>query len=68
MAGGKIEIVEASHEVNVDNLEDVVHTHDEFYVGHVLVHDVTALGEVHETVAVGILRQKWIILVAEVAP
>ena len=68
MTGGEVEIVESAHEVDVEELEDVVHTHDELEVGLATVHDITAVGEVHQSVAAGVLRQERIVLVAEAAP
>ena len=68
MTGGEIEIVQASHNVDMDKLEDIVNTHDQLHVGLVAVHDVTTIGEVHQTVAVGVLRQERVVLVAEGAP
>ena len=48
MTGGEVEVVQTSYEVNMEDFEDIVYTHDEFDVRLVAVHDVTAFGEVHE--------------------
>ena len=45
MTGGEVEIVESAHEVDVEELEDVVYTHDELEVGLAAVHDITAVWE-----------------------
>jgi len=68
MAGGEVEIIQTSHKVYVDYLEDIVHSNDEFDVGLVVVHNITAIGEVHQAVATRILGQEGVVLVGKIAP
>ena len=61
-------VVAAVDIFHVQELEDVVHTGDKLHVGLVRVHDVAALGELHEHRRVGVLFQIRIVFVGELTP
>lgn len=67
-AVGRLVVVAAVDIFHVQELEDVVHTGDKFHVGFMRIHDVAALGELHEHRRVGVLFQIRIVFVGEPYP
>ncbi len=65
---GQFVVGEAAHILHVQNLEDVVHAGYDFHIGLLRVHDVTAVGEVHQQRGTLVLLEERVVLVAEVAP
>ena len=64
-AVGQVGIAETAYVLDMPDLEDVVDANDELGIGTVGVHNVTTLGEVHQTAVAAVLLQKRIVLVAQ---
>ena len=60
-------ITHTVHVVNLEELQDVVHTHEEFPIGLNAMHEVALTGESKELGVVGILWQEGVVLVGEMA-
>ena len=64
---GQVEIVQTTNILDGEDLEDVGDAQTQLHVRHIGVHEVGALGEVHELVTTGILWQVRVVLVGQTA-
>ena len=61
-------VAEATYVLDVPDLKDVMDTNDEFRIGTMGIHDMTAFGEVHQAAVATILLEVGIVFVAQRAP
>ena len=65
---GQVVVTQAAHVLHVEELQNVVNAQDQLDVGLLGVHDVRALGEVHELSAALVLLKEGVVLVGQRAP
>ena len=68
LVGVLVVIVETADILYMDELEDVVDADGKLVIGLLAVHHMTALGEHHEDVALGVLLEEGVVLVGQTAP
>ena len=68
LVGVLVVIVETADILYMDELEDVVDADGKLVIGLLAVHHMTALGEQHEDVALGVLREERVVLVGQSSP
>mgnify|MGYP003424534737 FL=1 len=68
LVGVLVVIVETADILYMDELEDVVDADGKLVIGLLAVHHMTALGEQHEDVALGVLLEERVVLVGQSSP
>ena len=73
-----LEVVDTMYILYMENLEDIVNTHDQLHIRSLGLHELRVVGkgsvmvkvsrEIEQTPIVGILAQERIVLVREIAP